>query len=251
VGVGQVTYHPGIYDRPEKAPYLDIGNLFKVLARPKEAFEDLYDHTTQTQGMLLAVIFIVIGALVGYAAMALLIDDLDIPTDAEGLFVPSDALSIASTGINIVLEVFTFFFASWLVFQFLKAPDKGKHPSLDKTIGLLGYAKFPAFIIGFIIAISTPLVLGTINFDELDEDNPDAIGNALGAMCGFFALLFGLGIVAFIWAIFVHSHGASVANDTPLGTAAGFTLVAWIIAGLVLVVLQFVVNLALGLSLTL
>ncbi|MCK5253980.1 MAG: hypothetical protein KAQ96_13565, partial [Thermoplasmata archaeon] len=74
-GMFPVTYHPGVYERPEYEPYLDIGLLFKSLFSPKKAFEELYDHTSGRQGIVLAVIFILITAVISVIASIAILGD--------------------------------------------------------------------------------------------------------------------------------------------------------------------------------
>jgi hypothetical protein len=232
-----VTHHPGLYERPEREPYLDFGALFKLLFHPKEAFEDLWDHTSATQGSILAIAFIVIVAILNIAGMFIIFGDQDLPDEATGLLGASTAVSSL---VGMVANIFLFFIAAWMVHALLKGPGRAAHPDQDRTMGMMGYAKFPFFLIAIMLAFATPLMLGTIDFDEL-EQNPDAAGDMLGALCGLTALILGLSLVGFIWALWVHSHAQSVANDVSLGTAFGYTLLTWIIIFVIYITITTVV----------
>jgi len=238
-----VTYHPGVYEKPEKEPYLDIGNLFKSLVSPKEAFEDLYDHTSSTQGIVMAVIFILMAAVVSIAASFAVLGDMDIPDDATTL-PGSGAGTVTQTVINVFVGLAMFFLSAYMIFYFL-SQGKGRRPDKDKTIGFLGYAKFPAFIIGILIAIATPMMLSSMDLEALENEDPDAAVDALGEICGLLGVIIGLGAVAFVWSIWVHSHAQSVANDVAVGTAFGYILLTWIIVSIISGVIGFVVALAL------
>lgn len=231
------TYHPGLYDKPERAPYIDIGNLFKLLFQPKEAFEDLYDHTTSTQGSILAIAFIVISALLGLAVSYAVLGTMDLPDDATMPWVNNESgvLSV----VQIFINVMAFFLTAWLFHSLVKS--KAPHASLSKTIGLMGYAKFPAFIVLSIIGIATPIILVGSGYDATD---PDTAEDALGAICGLLALILGLGAVGFFWSIWVHSHAQSVANDVSNSTAFGYLFLSWIVVGIITGVISFVVSLA-------
>jgi hypothetical protein len=199
---------------------LDIGALFRVLYTPKAAFEDLYNHTSMNQGIILAVAFIIITSILAYAFnVAILGTDSGVQEDVATF--GDTGVSIIGAAFNIVTGLLMFLFAGWLVFVLLKGPGQAKRPDFHKTIGLVGYAKFPAFILGIVAAALTPLMVGS-----LDPEQEDL---GLGAFCGALVGLFFVWILMLIWGIWVHSHAASVANDVSLGKAFVFTLVAWLI----------------------
>ncbi len=217
------THHPGLYERPQRTPFLDIGALFKLLFRPKEAFEDLYDHTSATQGYILAIVFIVIMALIGLAANQAILGSLDLPEDTAfpGLGGGNAVVSV----IGIFTGILFFWMTAWMFHAFIKT--KSRSPSLDKTIGMMGYAKFPAFIIGSIIAIVMPITM--IGIAE-GTDDPET---ALSAICGTLALVFGLGIIGMLWAFWVHSNAQSVANDMSNSSAFGWLFLTWFLVYLI------------------
>jgi hypothetical protein len=236
-----VTYHPGVYERPAKEPYLDIGLMFKSLFSPKEAFEELYDHTSSTQGIVLAVIFILTMAVVTIAASFAILGNMDIPDDAA---VPGGgATSVTQTVINIFVGLAMFFLAAYMIFHFLSG-GKGRRANKDKTIGFLGYAKFPAFIIGTLIAIATPIMLGSMDLEALENEDPEAVGDALGAICGLLGVIIGLGAIGLIWSLWVHSHAQSVANDTSVGTAFGYVFLTFFVIFIISAVIGAIVSIA-------
>jgi hypothetical protein len=230
------TYHPGLYDKPERKPYIDVGALFRLLFHPKEAFEDLYDHTTSTQGWILAIIFIVVSGVVGLAANLAIVGSIDLPDEVGTPGVT------ASSGLQSIIGIFTnilfFFLTAWLFFSFVK--DKARKPDMSKTIGLMGYAKFPMFIIGLVIAVLTPMLLLNTGWDP---DNPDTIDDAVGGICAFTAAILGLSLLGFFWALWVHSHAQSVANDVSSGTAMGYMFLTWFLIFLLTIVVGVVIAL--------
>jgi hypothetical protein len=114
--------------------------------------------------------------------------------------------------------------------------DKVRRPSFDKTVGLMGYAKFPAFIVMTLIVIITPITL--IGFVENVEDP----GQVFGALCGTMAVVFGLGAIGILWAFWVHSHAQSVANDMSPSSAFGWLLLTWFLIGIIQLVVGFVLS---------
>ena len=229
------TFHPGVYDRPEQAPYIDIGNLFRLLFHPKEAFEDLYDHTSSTQGIILAIFFTVMSTGVSILAIWAFMGTLDLPPEADiPLLVQTNAVLAI---IGIFISIATFFFVAWLFHAFIKG--NARRPSLPKTMGLMGYSMFPAFLIMLVISLVFPLIALGINFDD-----PEQAPDALGALCGIFALIFGLGLVGLIWAWWVHSNAQSVANDISTGTAFGYLFLTWFLVGILMAIVNFALSLA-------
>lgn len=226
-GMYPPTYHPGVYERPERAPYLDFGNLIRLLTRPKEAFEDLWDHTSATQGIILAMVFIVTAAVLNIMGMYVILGSWDILEEADTTLIGAN--SAAMTIVSMIMNVLMFFAAAWMVHAFLKGPGTARHPSLSRTIGFMGYAKFPFFIITVIVAFANPLMLSTIDLDAIEDGNPEDVFGGFGAFLGTCLLVFALQIIGFIWAIWVHSHAQSVANDTSMGSAFGFILLTWVV----------------------
>ena len=227
------TFHPGLYERPQQTPFLDIGALFKLLFRPKEAFEELYDHTSAAQGYILAIVFIVIIAMLGLAANLAILGSWDQPEDAAVPGLTGGGNAVLSV-IGIFTGILFFWITAWMFHGFIKT--KSRQPSMDKTIGMMGYAKFPAFIISSIIAIVMPITM--IGFAD-GTDDPET---AIGAICGTLALIFGLGIIGLFWAFWVHSHAQSVANDMSNSSAFGWLFLTWFLVYLI----QAAVGLALA-----
>lgn len=233
------TFHPGVYERPERLPYLDVGALFGVLLRPKETFEDLYDHTTATQGIILAIMFTVLSSAIGIITSIAIIGSMDIPDEASIPLLVETNVAMAVVGI--FTSIAAFFLTAWLFHAFIKS--NARRPSLDKTMGMMGYAMFPAFIIMMIINITFPLIAVGVDWEDVDETN-------VGAVCGVFAVILGLGLVGLIWAWWVHSNAQSVANDISNGTAFGFLFLTWICVGILMAVVGAVISVAvLGTSL--
>jgi hypothetical protein len=184
------TNHPGLYERPEEPPRLDMGKLPGVLFSPRQTFYDLYHHTSAAQGWMLV--------------------------------------------------------ATSLVFWLIKAGASPLRPNKEKTFGLVGYAKFPAFIMGIILSLGSSVWMAA-NPDGFDiEPTPGDPMGGLNELCGFYLIYFLIAMVQFIWALVVHSHAASVANDTRLGPAVIFTFLGWFIAFWILVGVSILIGLVIA-----
>jgi hypothetical protein len=214
-----------------------------VLFKPKEAFEDLYHHTAPIQGIVLAIAFIVLSSLIGYAITASVLSGIHVPSGASTNVVPGGTTSrtIGSTVSGMAISIVTFFVAAYLVYELLKSAGHARRPDLNKTIGLVGYAKLPAFLMSIAISVVTGLMLATIDWSKLGTGTN--VTAYAGSVCGLIAVILVLAIVTLVWGLWVHGHAASVANDVAFGTAAGFTFLAWFIAFMVQLVLSLVVGL--------
>ncbi len=231
------TYHPGVYDKPERTPYIDIRNLFKLLFHPKEAFEDLYDHTGSSQGIVLALTFILLSAGISMFMMFAVLGTLEVPEEATS--VPGGSGSVTHSVIDAILGIVLFFVSAYLVFTFLKS--RGRRASKDKTIGMMGYARFPMFIIGLIIAIAMPFLIDSMDLEALENEDPDAESEAPQSILGGLSILAGLSGVGLVWSIWVNSHAQSVANDASLEKAAVSILITWVIVGIISYVVGLIV----------
>jgi len=237
-----VTYHPGVYERPAKEPFLDIGLLFKSLFSPKEAFEELYDHTSGKQGITLAVIFIMITAIISIIVGNAILGDIDDPGDSP---IPSGSDgSMWSAVSTALISLVMFFLSAQMIHYFLSQP-KARRPDKDKTTGFLGYSMFPFFLIGIPLTIASIMLVASVDAEALENEDPDIVMEALGEICAPLLIVLVLSAIAFVWCIWVHSHAQSVANDTAKGTAFGYILLTWIIVGMLSGLLSYIVNLAL------
>ena len=234
--------HPGLYERPEEPPRLDLGTLPRVLFAPREAFYDLYHHTSAAQGWMLVVLFSVLGSVIGYVVSFA----LGLGADVEGaqpITGVGAVVSIVGIIINVLISLFIFWVATSLVFWLIKSGASPLRPNKDKTFGLVGYAKFPAFIMGLVLSISMSAWLAA-NPDAFDIDTTGADPLAgFDQLLGYYALCTVITVIQFIWALVVHSHAASVANDTRLGPAIIFTFLAWFIAFWILFAVSIVIGL--------
>ncbi len=228
------THHPGLYERQPEKPRLDFGALGMVLFRPKEAFYRLYHHTEMAQGVTMAFFFVCVGSLIGFVLSLVL--QLEVATELGGGGFPGFgvAMTALSLALGIGLGMLNYFLATQLVFWFIKM-GRPLRPNRSKTFGLVGYAKFPAFVMG----IAHSAIYTTIIAAGFGGTVPEAAATACGAQLVQLVIW----IVMLVWGLWVHSHAASVANDVSLGTGFAFTLVAWILTFVIYILATLVITL--------
>lgn len=249
------TFHPGVYEREEESPRFDLRNWVRMLFKPKEAFEDLYNHTSALTGVVIAIVLISATTIIGVVLMQEIAADVVIPENQSAPF-GAESFNVTAEGVAITIgiEVGMFLVAGLFVFGLLSTIGNARRPNLGKTLGLIGYAKLPAFLIGIPLALVAPMILATVDWEEVQrlqeegEEGQMGVPDWAGEVCGLGAFMVLLAIVMFIWGLWVHSHAAAVANDTAPGTAMGFTLLAWILTFVVETLLAMVVGL--GFSIT-
>ncbi len=226
------TFHPGVYERPSEAPRLDVVNMFRLLFKPREAFEALYGHTNAWVGIALAVVIVAVTTVYTLNVTEAAVGLFDLPDEAQvGVVNRFDELGPAAYIALFSIDLALFVVATSLVYLMLKHISGARRADLGKTFGLVGYAKLPAFLLSFAL---TPFTIISVSIDagamgdalEGGGPTPDWVGTA----CGIYLLWLVLLVVSLVWALWVHSHAAAVANDSRLGTAAGVTLAAWVVA---------------------
>ena len=243
------TFHPGVYEKPEEPHRLDLGAMVDVLLHPKAAFERLYPRTGAAQGLIMAFLFIVLSSLISYALTAVLTAGTDVPSGTDTNIVPTVSVTteVAQVALSLGLSVITFIGAAYLVYALLKVGG-ARRPNLEKTIGLVGYAKLPAFLMYIPLYLVMDYMIIAVDWDEVRRQTganaTGIVGDWVGTVCGIAIVLLVLVIIMFVWGLLVHSHAASVANDVSFGTAVGFTFLAWFIMFLIYVAIGFVIGLS-------
>jgi hypothetical protein len=231
------TYHEGVYRRTPKAPRFDGRALGRLLVQPRRAFEDLYDHTSVLTGGGVAIAIIVNTAMLNLFVYWFVFESSDVYTSTEyNLSSSRGIFSIDPIWTGLFLAGASFFLTSGIVYGLVRAGGDAKRPNPGKTLGLLGYAMFPAFLIGIVMAI----VVAVFGADIIDYE--EAIKGAEGSI-GAYELLeefqliyYALVVVMLLWGLRTHAAAASVANDSAPGRTLGLTLAAWVLSYTLLVV---------------
>lgn len=175
--------------------------------------------------------------------------------------------------INIVLAIVMLFIIGWLVATLSRSVFKGTG-DVSKTVGFLGYSKIVGFVTGLIMTAIMLLLFGsilsdlssmsstygsTISMDRIMAP-PDGSTGSIGYYGNYPAkatsmfstiLLFGIvtliiGILAFIWELWVGGTGAAVAN----GISTGAGMVSYFLASLIIIGILVVVGVMIALLTT-
>jgi len=108
-----------------------------------------------------------------------------------------------------------------------------RRPDLERTLGFFGYARLPAFLIGIATSGLVSMMSRSVNWSEVTNTTASDPLGGLGQVCGLLVILLVLVLISIIWTLWVYGHAAAVANDVSFGTGVGFTILAYIIAGLI------------------
>jgi len=230
--------HPGLYDRPDEAPRLDLGALVRVLFRPRDAFRDLYHHTDMRTGLL---VFFVLTLVEGLIALAL---NLTVLSDAEStgldMFTSiGERIAYVTFGITLATGLAMFIGVCYLVHALLRSSPTTVRPSLPKTMGLLGYAAMPGLVMGVLTTVVVGAISVTVYSDE-DATPWTIVGLAVASLS--------LAVVSLIWSLWVQGHAVSVANDAPWGKSAGVVFVSYIVVGMIVLVITALIIAVFGFS---
>jgi hypothetical protein len=178
---------------------INFGILPKMLFKPREAFAQV--QATATDGIILIVLFTIIGKGLNYAL--------------------GGTLEIVGSISNII----AFIIVAWLVAVIAKRFDKGKG-DFGATLGLLGYTTFLGLVFAIVISILTIGGIVAAGGVEGIVGNPAAIAGA-GILIAIIALVY------FAWSLWLVGTAVSVANDISVWNAVGTYIVAAIVVGLV------------------
>jgi len=230
------TFHPGVYDRPAAPPRFDARRLAGLLMRPRRAFEGLHDHTSAPVGVALAAN---IAALEGLASFGLLTAikhlrglPLEVRTGPFSYLMPG--VSDAAGSLMLAVVSFSSYLLFGLLLCALLSLSRRYYPeqppilrySPRMTLGLLGYAKFPAMLMWMLMYLSAGL-----------GANPD--GNITLLSWGWTVQL---ALIAAAWSIWVQGHAVSVANDMPPKESRVIVAFTWFLVILVLFALMALID---------
>jgi len=230
--------HPGLYERPEDAPRIDLGALVRVMFRPRDAFRDLYGHTDARIG---ALVFVMLTLVEGLVVLGL---NLTVLSEAESTGIDvfaslGERIALVTFGITVATSLAVFLGVCHLVHALLRGTPTTLRPSLPKTIGLLGYAAMPGLVMG----VLTTTVMGAISvavYSDWDATAWSILGLAVASLS--------LAAVGLVWSLWVQGHAVSVANDVSWGKSVGVVFIAYIVVGIIVFVFVALIIAMLGLS---
>ena len=225
----QHSTYGDLYEQEEQEPRFSPKHLFKVMVKPKQAFQELWPITNFKIGVMLIVVFSVLNTIISYWAYQQAgMESYPVGVGQEidmGMVVVILGLPTAIGGALL---------GSWVAAK-ISGNMKGRG-DLNRTVGFWGYA----MIVGFLFGIVASLVIAS-NVAPM-PDLPDTIEDYetydWGPYFTYMLYTVPIAIVDFIWAVVVGGAGVSVANDTSWLKGIGIYLVSVIIAGLVLAMLM-------------
>ncbi len=228
-----VPYYPppslygDLYEKPPEQPRLRLDILPKVMFKPKEAFQEIYPHTTKIQGIL-AVLFLSIIYTAIQIAFYLLSEYLVSGWTNYSVwfagypgFLPYPIIQfIFSIPIAIISLYLTGYFSAVITRELRGRRD------VDKTIGLLGYGYIVSVVLGFI----TLIILLSIGPSPFTDQSLDTIFI-------FIIVFFILIIINLIWTLWVNGYAIAIANNVSLGRG----IVAYFLAQIVVGIIAFLI----------
>ena len=191
--------------------------------KPKEAFKEIYPHTTKIQGIL-AVLFLTIIYTAIQIAFFLISEyvvsgwgDYYLWFGGYQSFLPYPIFQfIFSIPIAIISLYLTGYFSAVITREMRGRRD------VDKTIGLLGYGYIVSVVLGFITLIIL-LVIGPSPFSDRSIDT----------IFIFIIVFIILMIINLIWTFWVNGHAIAIANNVSLGRGILAYFFAQIIVSLI------------------
>ena len=214
---------------------LDLGVLPKVLFSPKAAFESIKDKTSMGDGiimyLILGIVSFIISAIITIAAFGTMV--------SPGGAAFGTGWAIVGLVIGLVVGIVFLIIVALLAAKIATALTKGNY-NMEKTVGFLGYGE----IVGLVMGVLISLVMVGVGY-SLVSVGPGGIPAANMSALGIISML---GIMAFIWQLYVNGAGVAVANDVGLGIGIVSYFVAALIIGLIVAVVVVAIIAAVGLS---
>jgi len=218
---------------------INIGVLGQVLFNPRKAFESIKEQTSMGDGILMYIILNVIGGIIGmvvtYAAWGGIVTQRGV-----ALGMGNWAVSLI---VGLIIGVIVLITVALLASKIAASIGKGKD-SLDKTVGFLGYAEVVNLVMGILMAVVMVAIMGNAYSTALSGSVQGTAGAAIGSL----AIIGILGVLAFIWMLYVGGSAVAVANDVSLGAGIVSYFIAALIVGLIVSVIVVAGLMTMGLS---
>jgi hypothetical protein len=187
---------------------------------PGKTFKKISRNATVTDGLVLVTVFAVLSGILTMIGMLPMINQ---PYPVPEMGAVMIGVSVFSAFIGIIMSIVAF-----LIFGLLskhEAKAFGGTGSLDKTLGLMGYA----YCLNFVFAIiNTAIILLSWTTIEIEGILVPQIG-----ITGLLAIL-GIALINFIWTVIIQSHAVGAANGISAGKGFLSMLMAvFIIIGII------------------
>ncbi len=205
-------------------PYVDIGALPRLLVRPRKTFEELRPHTGPLQGVIVALVLIVLAGVADAIVRWLF------ATFRSGDIHDLGLLGRFPTLVGVVLAFMMFLLMAGIAHRLVLAHGKARRPDPGLTVGLMGYAMFPVVILS--IAISVVMTYYGSEVAAFVDETGGVLGD-WGGWGEYWLVYWALLLVMVLWGVRIQAKAAAVANDSAGGRTLGLVLVAWMISILV------------------
>jgi hypothetical protein len=204
------------------------------MVSPRRAFLDIYHDTTKIQGVLVTIIFTTLFVLL----IAFTNSEFGFIGSGMGSF-GFDEDFLISSAISASIMIPFFVIGLFLVGHFSSdfAGKSGGYKNIDKTIGLLGYGAIVRFVVGTILLVVFPRLIGP------GSGYYDDYGNYYLGMEIETVFI----IIAIFWSFWVNGSAVSVANDTGIfkGIMSYFIALVFTII-LLIIIMAFITIFTIG-----
>lgn len=211
--------------------------LHKILYKPRDAFEKMKPDVTLEEGIIVAAVLLALGTLISFGIITGTIGETPdtLPSELQEPISELTGLSAVGAISSIVMAIIVLFisalFAGWIASSWANKENKPR-----KTISLIGYSTILDFvqsvIMGIILAVILRSLIGALTGGGATMEPPSNLMSSLAAVTI-------IGILFFIWELWVKGTAIAVANDTT--TAKG--IISWFIATIIIALVIMVITL--------
>lgn len=229
--------YPGLYTQPKHAPKLDLRNLFRLIARPRQSLSELYLSTDLKYAMFLVVLSTTVYAVVSTAVTGEMSEVLGVG-DANAF----ELLVLGALGWVVAIISFLVFA---VVSSIVSREVFGGRGDRSSTVVLAGYC-YPWFVMVTLVLL-TMFAVGFSGLELSQVQRWDDSEMERAVVWG--AALLASAILGLIWLLSMTGRAVSVANDVSGGEGALSAVIGAIAAGLVSLMVGAVLRLPIGLTL--
>lgn len=207
---------------------VNIGAAVEVLYSPRKALESVKDGAKMSDGIILFVLFAVLGSIIGGLLSYGVIGTI-VTSNGMSMSIGSWAVSMV---LDIILGVVMFLIVGFVIAKIAGAIGS-KPANVERTIGLLGYTQVIPFVLGLIASLVVAVTGASII-------STSSLGVAVGTGLGFLGIIFVLGLLELIWMLLVGGMAISIANEVSWGAG----IAAYIVGGLIIAAILFAIVVA-------
>ena len=213
---------------------VNIGAAFEVLYSPRKALESVKDSANMREGIILFVLFAVLGSIIGgilsFGMLGAIVTE-------KGASLAMDKWIIALV-MDIIIGAVFFVIVGFIIAKVAGAIGS-KPANVERTIGLLGYTQVIPFVLGLIASVVIA-VMGASIFST------SSLGVVIGTGLSFLGIVMVLGLLELIWMLLVGGMAISIANEVSWGAGMAAYIVGGLIIAAILFALVFAIVAAIG-----